>query len=255
MRRSGTVSPPWFITVLLDPKAFPPDTDVDLTDRKESAKYLKHIWERKFVKRVKRRSGVEVKYVAAVERHQSGQAHLHVVMSCTLSEDELRDQWVQSGGGVVMEAESVQKGRSLARRVGYVVKYIFQEAACGVSGNAVLVSEGIGYHSAAAKEKRREWAEKTGKTDPGRYVFEGPTTGGREPQGETLTEQDKMRFDRLEQQARSVQYIEWEDQEQRHLPRDGIRVIYDRTTGSTTRERVRKVRSRGGPKIVTVPPD
>lgn len=243
-----------FVTLTVDPK--------NGVKPKESAKYLKHIWERKFIKRVKRRNQGELKYLASVEKHQSGQAHLHVVMATTLTEDELRDQWAQSGGGVVMEAESVQKGRSLARRVGYVVKYVFKDAARRAGGNAVLASNGIGYHSKAAKEKRRQWAAENAEngalsdSESGRYVVKGPKGGGRRDEGQTVTEAEKRRFDLLEQQARSTQYIRWEDQQGgRSLPRDGVRIVYDRSTGKTKRERVRKVSTGPGQtSIVTIGP-
>jgi hypothetical protein len=94
-----------------------------------------------------------------------------------------------------MEAEDLPKGRSLARRVGYVMKYAF-EGLDEVEGNAVLASEGVGYHSKAAKEERRkDMGDKD--LDEERYEFNGPTTGGRRAGRETITEEDRERFDRI----------------------------------------------------------
>lgn len=231
-----------FVTLTVDPKMGIPADD--------SAAFIKDRWERRFVKRVKRRTEGELKYVASIELHEDGSAHLHAVMSTTVGEDELRNQWFESGGGVVMEAEPVQKGRNLSRRVGYVLKYAF-EGADEVDGNSVLASEGVGYNSKEAKEARQRYAEEKGDYDPGRYVYEGPNTGGRRSSQSTITEADRRRFRRLQESARSVQYIRWEDQDRRHLPRDGVRIVYDRSTGSTTREPVRKVKDgSGGTKIV-----
>ncbi len=229
-----------FVTLTVDPKTG--------LSPQESTKFVKDRWERRFIKRIKRRTEGELKYVASVEKQKNGFAHLHAVISTTVGESTLRQQWFESGGGVVMEAEMLPKGRALARRVGYVMKYAFEDID-QVEGNAVLASEGIGYHSEAAKEDRRKHVESGGES---RYEFNGPTTGGRRPSSGGITEEDRERFDRIYEQARSRQYIRWDDDEDRSLPRGGMRIVYDDTTGETTKERVRKVRDgNGGTKIIT----
>lgn len=234
-----------FVTLTLDPKAFREGVDIDPMDFSESRKYLLHIWERRFVKRVKRRSDGEVTYVASVERHESGQAHLHVVMSCTLTEDQLREQWFQSGGGVVMEATDLRADCQLGRKVGYVMKYCFQDSMGQSDGrNSVFCSEGIGYHSKEAKQKRRGYMEEETDGDPmedwdpDRYEFDAPPGAGHADNGDRVTEEEKMRFDRIADEARSTKYIDWEEE---NAPRDGTRIRYERETGETTREPVRQV--------------
>ena len=229
-----------FVTLTVDPKTgLSPD---------ESTKFVKDRWERRFIKRIKRRTEGELKYVASVEKQKSGYAHLHAVISTTVGEDTLRQQWFESGGGVVMEVETLPKGRALARRAGYVMKYAFEDID-QVKGNAVLASEGIGYHAEVQKKERRRHMASSGED---RYEFNGPTTGGRRPSSGGITEEDRERFDHIYEQARSRQYIRWDDDEDRSLPRGGIRITYDDTTGETTKERVRKVRDgNGGTRIIT----
>lgn len=232
-----------FVTLTLDPKAFPDGVEIDPKDFEDTRKYLLHIWERRYVKRVKRASDVEVKYVASIERQQSGVAHLHAVISSTLSEDELRHHWFQSGGGVVMEARPIFGNEDrLARRIGYVMKYCFKAAQEATDGrNTIFCSNGVGYYSEAAKEKRREYMqsrkESTSPFDSDRYEMIGPEGGGHRNNGDTVTEADRRRFDRIAAEARTQTYIKWENDP---LPMHGIRVRYDAETGETKREPVTK---------------
>jgi len=233
-----------FVTLTLDPKAFDEDVQIDPTDFAESRKYLLHIWERKFVKRVKRRSDGEVTYVASIERHNSGQAHLHVLMSCTLDEDQLREQWFESGGGVVMEATPILSDSHVARKVGYVMKYCFQESMEQNDGrNSIFCTEGIGYYSQESKNRRREHMEANSDGDSAdewdrdRYEFTAPPGAGHADNGDRVTEAERERFDRIADQARSTTYIEWEGES---APREGTRIRYDRESGQTTREPVRE---------------
>lgn len=231
-----------FVTLTVDPKAG--------VSPEDSTKFVKDRWERRFIKRIKRRTDGELKYVASVEKQKNGYAHLHAVISTTVGESTLRQQWFESGGGVVMEAETIIPGRSLARRIGYVLKYAFEDLD-QVEGNAVLASEGIGYHSREAKEQRRKYMEDNGLSGKDRYEFNGPTTGGRRPTSGGITEEDRKRFDQIYDQARSRQYIRWDDQEGRSLPRRGTRIVYDDKTGETTKETVWKVRDPAGGTMIT----
>lgn len=230
-----------FVTLTLDPKAFE-SSEVDPRSFDESRKYLLHIWERRFVKRVKRRTEGEVKYVATVERHESGQAHLHAVMSCGLHEADLRDQWFQSGGGVVMDASRIGSDGLLAAKIGYAVKYCFKES--GEKGrNSIFCSEGVGYHSEAAKEARRAHKEEEGgevgcDAGCGRYEYEAPD-GGRRGAGDAVTEDEKERFDAVAG-ARSTVYTRWEGD---HMdpPVRGVRYEYDPGSGQTSAVDVEKL--------------
>lgn len=236
-----------FITLTLDPKAFGKEVDIDPHDFAESRKYLLHIWERKFVKRVKRRSDVEVKYMATVERHESGQAHLHAVISCTLSEQELRHHWFESGGGVVMDSCPILTDYMVAGKVGYAVKYCFEDAMEESDGrNSIFCSEGIGYHSQSAKELRkehREGKEQTRGREPDRYEYRPPTpeSAGHKDNSDAVTDAEKERFDRIAEQARTTTYIDW-DSDHMEPPVEGTRYEYDPETGETTETRVRRTR-------------
>jgi hypothetical protein len=240
-----------FITLTLDPKAFEEGASIDPEDFAESRKYLLHIWERKFVKRVKRRSDVEVKYMATVERHESGQAHLHAVISCTLSEQELRHHWFESGGGVVMDSCPILTDYMVAGKVGYAVKYCFEDAMEDSDGrNSIFCSEGIGYHSEAAKELRKEYREEENQTcreeEPDRYEYRPPTSesAGHKDNSDAVTDAEKERFDRIAEQARTTTYIDW-DSDHMEPPVQGTRYEYDPDTGETRETRVRRT-SDGG---------
>ena len=267
-----------FITLTLDPKAFPEDVDVDLTDFAEGRKYLLHIWERKFVKRVKRRSEVEVKYVASVERHESGQAHLHVVMSCTLSEDQLRKHWFESGGGIVMDATRMRGVQMTARKVGYVMKYVFKDQGQDEGRNSIFCSEGVGYHSEDAKENRQSYgraktvideliedgmwdvepgssqyhediqmlmdelpaeSEDEGDEEESRYEYNPPAGGGHKDNADTMTEQEREKFDRVAAKARTSTWTEW-DGDHMDPPTDGMRYRYDEERGEMMKTPVQR---------------
>jgi hypothetical protein len=231
-----------FVTLTLDPKAFGEETQIDKNDFAETRKYLLHIWERKFVKRVKRRSDGEITYVASVERHQSGQAHMHVVMSCTLTEDELREQWFQSGGGVVMDATAILSESHAARKVGYVMKYCFQDAMQSDGRNSIFCTEGIGYYSQESKDRRKEHMESNSEGSTGdewdrdRYEFSAPPGAGHADNGDRVTEAERERFDRIADKARTTTYRKWHGES---LPKDGVRVRYDRETDEVVREPIR----------------
>jgi len=231
-----------FTTLTLDPKAFPEDVDIDSEDFEETRRYLLHVWERKFIKRIKRRTGGDFAYTASIEEHQSGRAHIHVVWSCPLSEEQIRHHWFESGGGVVMESVKIGDGEELAMQVGYVLKYAFKGAEDRKKGrNAIFNSEGTGYHSEEAKEKRRkryQSSEDEEDQDEGRYDYTGPSTGGKTNNNDTMTEEEHERFDRIAEQARSSTYVDWESTDP---PREGTRYSYDRESGETTETCVREV--------------
>ena len=242
-----------FLTLTLDPKAFGEETEIDAEDFEKTRKYLLHIWERRFVKRVKRRSEVEVKYMATVERHESGQAHLHAVISCTLSKEEFRHHWFESGGGVVMDASPIRSDEKVAAKVGYAVKYCFEDVLKGSDGrNSIFCSEGIGYHSEAAKKARKEHREGeeegSGDEEEDRYEYDPPTpeSAGHKDNSDTMTDAEKERFDRIAREARTKTYTEW-DSDHMDPPVTGTRYEYDRETGETEETRIR--RTAGGETI------
>lgn len=245
-----------FTTLTLDPKAFPESVGIDPQDFEQTRRYLLHVWERKFIKRIKRRVEGDFAYTASIEEHESGRAHIHIVWSCSLSEEQIRHHWFESGGGVVMESVGIADGEDLARQVGYVLKYAFKGAETRKKGrNAIFNSEGIGFHSEEAKAKRRERVQSSAEDceedqNDGRYEYSGPSGGGKTDNGDTITEEQRRRFDGISDKARSSTYVDWESSDP---PREGVRYSYDRESGQTERTRVRQVITDNGEiELVTV---
>ena len=162
--------------------------------------YLKEVvWDR-FCKRIRRRFE-DLEYAGAVESHEDGRPHLHVMMAVRDSEDRswrelnalVREQFFASGGGAVMdvklpESRSVadegedtadlgDDGRpvSMSGSVGYLCKYMHKSAQERSQDRdrgrnpkkkpkMVLCSQGIGYNSRLARLRRRAVAR--GIEDP-----------------------------------------------------------------------------------------
>lgn len=226
--------PIWFLTLTVDPKVFPEDAD-----ETDARKYLKHCWE-KYRKRLRRRAE-DLKYAGAFELHSDGDRwHLHVVVAADFpgreTEGEIREmmrvQWFESGGGAVGKVKRIREDRTkpsadgtpdgISGAVGYVVKYAFKDAAeahsAAESRRSVLASEGVGYYSEAAKERRREFAEGQ-STSPERPVvkeYRSLVDGGapdveRDPdpaRSDTLTDEDRERFERWDRSVRTLTYRE-----------------------------------------------
>src|SRR5690606_37811582 len=121
----------------------------------EARKYLLACWA-KFAKRLKRRTGKNVQYVAFAERHGNGYPHLHAVLACDVAAEALREQWFESGGGAVMEVQLIARtDRDLARAVGYTLKHAFGPEA---EPGRIIASQGDGYHSEPARAARAAYA-------------------------------------------------------------------------------------------------
>lgn len=233
-----------FTTLTLDPKAFPEGTEIDPCDFEQTRRYLLHVWERKFIKRVKRGMDGDLAYTASIEEHESGRAHIHIIWSCSLSEEEIRHHWFESGGGVVMESVEIASGEDLAKQVGYVLKYAFKGAEGRKKGrNSIFNSEGVGFHSEKAKAKRREHVQSSEcnsgeNQDDWKYEYSGPSGGGKTANGDTITEEERNIFNDICDKARSSTYVDWNSPDP---PREGTRYSYDRESGKTTETRVRQV--------------
>jgi hypothetical protein len=110
--------------------------------------------------------------------------------------------------------------------------------------NSIFCTEGVGYYSKESKERRREHmenqtdADTTGEWDRDRYEFTAPPGAGHADNGDRVTEAERERFDRIADEARSTAYIgEWESE---GLPKDGVRIRYDRERDEVVREPIRK---------------
>jgi hypothetical protein len=233
--------PVWFLTLTVDAKVLP-----DGASELEARKYLVHCWD-KYAKRLRRRSE-SMDYAGAFELHSSGDRwHLHLIVAATFPDhggdgaarEMMRVQWFESGGGAVGKVKRIREGwtaRSddgtpdgIEGAVGYVVKYAFKDAATSMqeqdSRRSLIASQGIGYHSAEAKERRKEKAQEgDGEGSPShldsyrvthrrseteedwRPLVEGG--GGRRGRADTLTEEDRERFEGYDRGVRTVRYRE-----------------------------------------------
>jgi hypothetical protein len=238
-------APVWFLTLTVDAKVLPDDAG-----ELEARKYLVHSWD-KYMKRLRRRSE-SISYAGSFELHSSGDRwHLHVLVSATFPDygsdgaarEMMRVQWFEAGGGAVGKVKRIREGYTersddgtpdgIEGAVGYVVKYAFKDAATSMaeqdSRRSLIASQGIGYHSAEAKERRREKveeaeAEANGEGSPPhldssrvshrrseveeewRPLVEGG--GGRRRRADTLTEEDRERFEGWDEEVRTIRYRE-----------------------------------------------
>jgi hypothetical protein len=207
------------VVLTLDPKCG--------LSRREARKYLTRSWA-KFVKRLKRRTGNSVQYVAFAERHGNGLPHLHAVLACDVTAEALREQWFEAGGGVAMDVQLIAPTeRDLARTVGYVLKQAFGPDA---EPGRIIASQGDGYHSAPAKAARASYAARRAGDRGPALVWE--RLGGVRRQkaaddGDPApSARDEARFDALDLAARSRSYVQ-RSGDGRH----GVRYELERDTG------------------------
>ncbi|MEP0548280.1 MAG: hypothetical protein ABJF88_15190 [Rhodothermales bacterium] len=164
------------VTLTLDPKVLPEEFRYDA--RAQEAVLVEKVWtpfRSNFTKDCKK-AGVAFTYVGAHERHggrHGGVPHIHALVSCPLpdAEEAMAARWFHSGGGAVLSVEPVEGGeRGVARWLGYCFKGWFGKTA--PRHRRLLSNNGIGYHSAAAKARRREHVE-----DPDRFAYTPPEEG------------------------------------------------------------------------------
>lgn len=101
-----------FLTLTLDPSLIEGD----------SVKYLRKVFN-KFRLYLRRKYGVPVKYIAVLEFHKSGIAHLHLLVDRFIPWDWIRQSWSALGGGQVVFIKYVDV-RRIAR---YLSKYLTKE--------------------------------------------------------------------------------------------------------------------------------
>lgn len=148
-----------FVTLTLDPK-----TGQETGERipvGETRLYMSHSWS-KFRKRMNRVGGFH--YVAVPEQHKDGRTHLHVLVSlpCGVTEEQVRNHWFSSGGGIVMDVRELDR-EDVSRHVGYAIKYAFKDAAANPHKRNMWASQGFSYHSAAHKAARKVYAQELRK--------------------------------------------------------------------------------------------
>ena len=170
-----------FVTLTLDKRQL---RRGGVTTEQEVKAYLKRIWGL-LLDRLRGRCG-SVRYYRVLDRDDSDGWHIHAVLSANVPEQVLRWQWFEAGGGCVMDCRRLntpsqvaqqedreQAEESLARAFGYIV-----HKSQHVIGARAHPSEGDGYSSPSAKERRRRWAEKNASSSSGR-------NGGRDGPGES----------------------------------------------------------------------
>jgi len=211
--------PVFFATLTVDPK-------IGDLSHDEARRYLLHCWD-KWMKRLRRRANGDVHYVASIEQHKDGRYHLHAILAASFDGDVsqmLREQWFESGGGAVSEVKRITVGSEdlgadkrptgVAGAVGYVLKYAFKDVNTASGRRSVVCSQGDGYHSAQAKAEREAFYKSTKKgqwqerQEKQRERDWHPPTNDRAPRPmrDTITPEDRARFDRLDKSRRSRTY-------------------------------------------------
>jgi hypothetical protein len=125
-----------------------------------------------------------------VDRDESRGWHIHAVLSANVPEKVLRWQWFEVGGGCVIDCRRLstpsqvagqgdreQAEQTLARAFGYLV-----HKAQNVDGAQLQPSEGDGYMSPSAVEKRKRRAQQNASSSDGRDAGDG--RGGGPESGE-----------------------------------------------------------------------
>ncbi len=184
-----------FVTLTLDKRQL---RRGGVTTEQEVKAYLKRIWGL-LLDRLRSRCG-SVRYYRVLDRDDSNGWHIHAVLSANVPEQVLRWQWFEAGGGCVMDCRRLntpsqvaqqedreQAEESLARAVGYIV-----HKSQHVTWARAQPSQGDGYSSPSAKERRRKWAEENASSGSGR-------DGGRDRPGERSNDENSSGEDgRLE---------------------------------------------------------
>ncbi len=106
-----------FLTLTLDPR---------YTSSEESIKYIRECW-RKFRVYLKRRTGKSIDFIAVVELHKSGYAHLHILIDRYIPQQWIQSSWQAVGGGRFVNIKHVDVHRIAA----YLSKYLTKEVILG----------------------------------------------------------------------------------------------------------------------------
>jgi hypothetical protein len=115
---------------------------------------LRSLFTGKLVRRLTRLEGARPRYIAQVDR-KGDHIHLHALVETALDPGLVAGQWIAAGGGIDHDARPVRATEDdLARVAGYVWK-----GGRWTGLGRLLCSRDLGFGSAAAKAKRRAYAE------------------------------------------------------------------------------------------------
>ena len=120
-----------FGTLTLDPARIP--TGVP------SHVYLRECW-RKMRVSLSRFAGCSIEFIAVVELHKSGVAHLHVLVGVYLPQAWLSQAWQAVGGGRIVDIRWVD----VHRVAGYLAKYLTKDSLRGLPPGTRLFSSSRG---------------------------------------------------------------------------------------------------------------
>lgn len=104
-----------FVTLTLDPARIPTGLP--------SHTYVRDCW-RKMRVSLARRAGRAIEFIAVLEFHKSGIAHLHVLVGVYLPQDWLSKAWQGVGGGRIVDVRWVD----VHRVAGYLAKYLTKDS-------------------------------------------------------------------------------------------------------------------------------
>ncbi len=116
-----------FVTLTLDPARIPSGTP--------SHEYLRECW-RKMRVYLSRHAGRSIEFIAVVELHKSGIAHLHVLVGLYLPQAWLSQAWQSVGGGRIVDIRFVD----VQRIAGYLAKYLTKDSLKGLPPGTRLFS-------------------------------------------------------------------------------------------------------------------
>jgi hypothetical protein len=103
-----------FVTLTLDPSKIPTGIGSHL--------YLRDCW-RKMRVYIARRAGHSIEFIAVLEFHKSGIAHLHALIGVDLPQSWLSEAWQGVGGGRIVDIRAVD----VHRIAPYLAKYLTKE--------------------------------------------------------------------------------------------------------------------------------
>lgn len=106
-----------FLTLTLDPSLIEGD----------SVRYLRRVFN-KFRLYLRRKFGVSVKYIAVLEFHKSGIAHLHLLVDRFIPWDWIKSSWSALGGGTVVFIKYVDVHRISRYLSAYLTKELLLSA-------------------------------------------------------------------------------------------------------------------------------
>lgn len=132
-----------FVTLTLDPSLIEGD----------SVRYLRGVFN-KFRLYLRRKYGIPVKYIAVLEFHKSGIAHLHLLVDRFIPWDWIRESWSALGGGRMVRIEYVDVHR-IAR---YLSKYLTKELLLSAPKRSRRVTTSRSLRLIGKKDAETGWA-------------------------------------------------------------------------------------------------